>query len=205
MIEAESNIWYKWYEHHGLKSILFNITVGFGLLFSNPVSAQVEATIMGNTLYLTGDVGEDMVFAIRNNDMRGVNSIAITSHGGSIGYGIALSNFVGRVNLAVIVTDYCESACTLILAGARKRIGSKNARFLIHGAADGKTASADGKVASVSDSVKMSNDMMKAVYILQGVDRTFVDWAVQTPRAGHERYLSSSDAMNIGLLTTLSN
>ena len=205
MITVEISIWYKWHGQHGLKSILFSLTVGIGLLLCNPVSAQVEATVIANTLYLKGDVGEEMVLAIRNNDMRGVNSIAITSHGGSIGYGIALSNFVGRVNLAVIVTDYCESACTLILAGARKRIGSKNARFLIHGAADGKTASADGKVASVSDSVKMSNDMMKAVYILQGVDRTFVDWAVQTPRAGHERYLSSSDSMNIGLLTTLSN
>ena len=192
------------------KSNWISITIAafvipIGLSISQPTFAQVEATIMGNTLYLNGAVGEEMVQAIRSQEMRGVNSIAITSHGGSIGYGIALSNFVGRVNLAVIVTDYCESACTLILAGARKRIGSKNARFLIHGAADGKTASADGKVASVSDSVKMSNDMMKAVYILQGVDRTFVDWAVQTPRAGHERYLSSSEAMNIGLLTTLSN
>ncbi len=170
---------------------------------SDEAIAQVSASVFGNTLYITGPVGEDMATAIRQQNMRGIKSIAITSHGGSVGYGMSISHFVSQSNLAVIVTDYCESACTLILAGARTRIGFRNASFLIHGAADGKTASTDITRDVVTDTVRLCNETMKSLYTSRGIDPSFVEWAVQTPRAGHERILNAVEALKIGLLTNL--
>ncbi len=54
-----------------------------------------------------------------------------------------------------------------------------------------------------SRTVIETNDMMKRFYTERGVNRNFVEWAVFSPRKGHEKVLTKEEALKVGLLTEI--
>ncbi len=179
--------------------VLFGILLASGSCYAG--SDQVR--VIGTTLYLSGDIGEKMINDINKTNLRAINTVSINSHGGNISFASSISEMVRRFNMTVFVTEFCYSACTLILAAATHRIGSRNAKFLMHGAADGTMAASGGVETYPSNGVIKANIFMRHFYINHGVDPYFTEWAVQTPRENHERFLSGLEAVNVGLLTQL--
>ena len=181
--------------------VALSIALSPSLARAGESQGLVQASVMARSLYVDGPVGAELVRAMQSLDWRGIDTLVITSHGGSVGYGLALASFVTKTGLTVMVPDYCESACTLILAGAKARLGSRSARFLIHGASNAAAEAGSGRTTVADGGVLVSNTLMRGHYMAHGVNAAFVDWAVETPRLGHEKTLSADEALRIGLLT----
>ena len=167
------------------------------------VTSQVTADVIGDTLYIKGPIGQEMLDILSTQGLNGVRSINIASQGGSINHAMVIANFARRINMTIFVSEYCLSSCTLILASARNRIGMEKSVYLIHGASDEADPSKQNSNVMPSKTTNESNEMMKNLYIDRGVDESFVRWAVYTPRAGHERLLTKEEALHVGLLTKI--
>ena len=173
--------------------------------FSHPAACEEQASVVGTTLYLSGEINNNLINKVNALRLTGITSVAITSHGGSVDTGIAISKFIQKFHMSVIVDDYCESACTIILAAGKERIGFSTAKFLIHGALGSGDAFAEKGDSVATPDVIKANNLMRGLYVDAGMNPYFVDWAVQTPRKNHEKMLSASEAMSVGLLTKVIN
>ncbi len=144
-----------------------------------------------------------MLTALSTQGMRGIKTIHIASEGGSINHAMVIAAFARRSNMTVIVSEYCISSCTIILASATKRIGMLKSSYLIHGASDDPSPSGQSMTAMPSRTILETNEMLKKLYIERGLNANFVEWAVHSPRAGHEKILTKEEALKIGLLTDI--
>ncbi len=170
---------------------------------SQTTSVPSQVIVVGSTLYIIGDIDFTTVAKVGQQDTDHVTTVTLRSHGGSVNLALLLSAWVKSKSLNTAVTNYCESACTLILASGKERLGAHDARFLIHGAA--YNLKADSRLANQmsgdDDAVNAANRTMRAHYLEQGINRDFINKAVQSPRPVSEHDVTAAEALRIGLLT----
>ena len=166
-------------------------------------SAPSQVQVVGSTLYITGDIDFATVAKVGQQDTDHVTTVTLRSHGGSVNLALLLSAWVKSKSLNTAVTNYCESACTLILASGKARLGTRDARFLIHGAAYNLQADSRlaGEISGDDGAVTAANRAMRAHYLEQGVNPDFIKRAVQSPRPPNEHDITAAEALRIGLLT----
>jgi hypothetical protein len=160
--------------------------------------------VTNNTLYISGDIDFITVATVGQQNTDHVTTVALTSHGGSVNLALMLSSWIKSKSLNTTVSDYCESACTLILASGERRSASHTARFLIHGAANNLKASTNQDTLSlVSNDVNLANQEMRVLYLERGINPDFINKSVRSPRPANEHIISAVEALHIGLLTDI--
>lgn len=161
-------------------------------LLSPGVSVQIAAPYKAQ---LEGEIGPETYESFMGllNGSR-VTMLTLTSEGGSIDDALLIGNQIKQKKIAVLVSDYCESACVLIALSSPNLMVAENSQFGFHRASVYAVSDSQlGRFLSDSGTIDFIEHLREL-----GMPEDVLSIALNTP-ADEMYYITGNELVRMGL------
>ena len=135
-----------------------------------------------------------------NNSRNIINNIYLNTYGGSVDNSIMIIEHIRmyRNNIDITVCGTCQSAGTLILAGATgRRLMTSNSYLMYHRTSFGNCDINNYSMKSINNIMKLNNEIEKQIYFKNGFDKHFFE---EFDKSDIDFYLNSSKALKLKII-----